>query len=496
VTEPSSAGLFWDEDFAWDLPRRARPTDPEPPVAEPPVRSEPRRRPVRRVSPAALRAAAVLLGVVATLVLGLLVRVGESTEPTPRDASKPKSESSSPALGSPAPAPIGDPVGIGARGKEVRAVQQALSVLGFEVGTADGGFAERTRNAVVAFQQQQGVMADGVVGAETAASLRAALAERVVVDATTARKGLRRAVEAERLARETGMRYDATITRALEALESLPLAAGADIGVVLHGVASHKALYDEPRALTLFGMLAANVVEMKDRGMPAEPRDIVDVDGVVYRFSSLHGFQFHPLANFAALNSHVTKNRPDKARRLADALVARGVPTEQAVIWEYYFPYGGPSRWSSGFVQAVAADALARAGTLLGDPSLNETAKAALEGLSHRLAMEAGGGLWVREYGFTNMVILNAQLQSLVSVSRYAETSGDLDGKVIAGKLEIASRTLLSRFDTGCWSLYSLDGGLAPERYHRYHISLLRQLDATTKEPPWRGVAERWERGC
>ena len=73
--------------------------------------------------------------------------------------------------------------------------------------------------------------------------------------------------------------------------------------------------------------------------------------------------------------------------------------------------------------------------------------------------MEAGGGLWVREYRFTNMVILNAQLQSLVSVSRYAETSGDLDGKVIAGKLELASRALLSRFDTGCWSLYSLDGG-------------------------------------
>ena len=38
----------------------------------------------------------------------------------------------------------------------------------------------------------------------------------------------------------------------------MPLAGAANLAVVLDGVASQSSAYDEPRALTLFGMLEAN----------------------------------------------------------------------------------------------------------------------------------------------------------------------------------------------------------------------------------------------
>ena len=65
------------------------------------------------------------------------------------------------------------------------------------------------------------------------------------------------------------------------------------------------------------------------------------------------------------------------------------------------------------------------------------------------------------EYGFSDIVILNAQLQTTLNISRFARTSGDAEARAFAAKLETASRNLLPRFDKGCWSLYSLGGGNA-----------------------------------
>ena len=58
----------------------------------------------------------------------------------------------------------------------VTELQQALSSAGYDPGTADGTFGEKTEAAVVAFQQDNGLSADGVVGPETASALNSALA--------------------------------------------------------------------------------------------------------------------------------------------------------------------------------------------------------------------------------------------------------------------------------------------------------------------------------
>jgi D-glucuronyl C5-epimerase C-terminus len=100
--------------------------------------------------------------------------------------------------------------------------------------------------------------------------------------------------------------------------------------------------------------------------------------------------------------------------------------------------------------------------------------------------------LWIREYSFGDLSILNAQLQSLVSISDYARIRGDADARAVATRMDTATRALLSRFDTGCWSRYSLDGADASLPYHRYHVALLQRLARDTRDPLWADTATRW----
>jgi peptidoglycan hydrolase-like protein with peptidoglycan-binding domain len=58
----------------------------------------------------------------------------------------------------------------------IKELQQALSTAGFDPGPADGTFGRRTEAAVIAFQQANGLSADGVVGPETASALNSAVA--------------------------------------------------------------------------------------------------------------------------------------------------------------------------------------------------------------------------------------------------------------------------------------------------------------------------------
>jgi peptidoglycan hydrolase-like protein with peptidoglycan-binding domain len=62
----------------------------------------------------------------------------------------------------------------GARGATVADLQSRLKAAGFDPGGVDGDFGPQTRTAVIAFQQANGLNADGVVGPKTWAALGAA----------------------------------------------------------------------------------------------------------------------------------------------------------------------------------------------------------------------------------------------------------------------------------------------------------------------------------
>lgn len=228
----------------------------------------------------------------------------------------------------------------------------------------------------------------------------------------------------------------------------------------------------------------------------ATPSGMQDRGGLVYRYYAGAGYRFQPLLSFANLQSAVTRRDASNARRLAQALLARGVRHGAALYWPYDFSFGGgPSTWTSGFTQAVAANALARAGVLLRDDSLEAAAASAFAGLRRTLLIPmAGGGLWIREYSYTGQVILNAQLESVLQLDSYAAIAKTPSARTVARVLERTSARLLPQFDLGCWGRYQLGGLAADTHYEAYHVDLLRRLASTYPDPIWRDTYLRWRR--
>lgn len=67
----------------------------------------------------------------------------------------------------------------GDKGAQVKQIQQKLQQYGYFSGTVDGVFGQETYNAVVSFQQKNGLTADGAVGSATAAALGLSLSGSV-----------------------------------------------------------------------------------------------------------------------------------------------------------------------------------------------------------------------------------------------------------------------------------------------------------------------------
>jgi lysozyme len=64
------------------------------------------------------------------------------------------------------------PLKIGSRGQVVAELQKQLTAKGFKIGTADGAFGKNTKAAVISFQKQRQLAADGIVGLNTWTALQ------------------------------------------------------------------------------------------------------------------------------------------------------------------------------------------------------------------------------------------------------------------------------------------------------------------------------------
>lgn len=72
----------------------------------------------------------------------------------------------------------------GSRGEQVRIIQQKLKEYGYFSGSTDGVFGQETYEAVLWFQQKNGLTADGKVGSATAAALGITLTSGTVAAST------------------------------------------------------------------------------------------------------------------------------------------------------------------------------------------------------------------------------------------------------------------------------------------------------------------------
>jgi hypothetical protein len=329
------------------------------------------------------------------------------------------------------------------------------------------------------------VLAVALLGAATASATAAR-------DATLARKGLTLAVQRNWLGPDEAQRYRAAVTRAMADIRGLPTLRGRVIASQLQQVTTLWDSYTKPRALALFSQLEENLGYLETHIIPPGRIDVADDDGVVYRWFPGTGLEFHPLAAFGALNAAVLAQDAERTGLLSAALVARGVPRGNALIWEYSFAFGfGKPPWISGMSQAVAAQALGRSAALLQDMTLSMAASRAYAAVPP-LMMQLSAGPWVRLYSFNRAIVLNAQLQAVLSLLQYAADTGSADAAALAQRMNAAAQAFMPRFDTGDWSLYELGGPYAPNEYQLFVTQLLAKLAARTQDPFWVDASRRF----
>jgi hypothetical protein len=280
--------------------------------------------------------------------------------------------------------------------------------------------------------------------------------------------------------RHLDARYSAVVERTARLASLLPPGRAEVLRSQLSQAAAIAPKLTAPRAAAIFGQLAANDDWFAHRGPVAPQTDVTDADGIVYRYFSGRGFEFHPLGNFAALNAAVASRNVAATSRLATALAARGVPEPGGGIdFEYYFDYGGGrAPWTSGFAQAVAAQALARAAALdtADSTSLLAAAHGAFRAIPGRLVRSTSFGPWIKLYSFNGAVVLNAQLQSAISLSDYAKATSDTGATTLAATLQNAAARALPEFSNGFWSYYQLPADPSPVNYQDYVVQLLQTL--------------------
>jgi D-glucuronyl C5-epimerase C-terminus len=332
-----------------------------------------------------------------------------------------------------------------------------------------------------------------LTGALVVLAPSASSAPKLGAEVANARKGIDQAVSRGHLDAEGASTYKTTLTRAYSIWGKVPSPRARELEGVIRDVAAQWRTYNRPRALTLFAMLDFNADHFLKNGALASGRDAQDEEGVVYRAFPNHGLQFHPLANFAKLNSYLGANRLDDASLLGLALIARGVPRGDSLSWEYGFQFGsGRPPWTSGMAQAVAAQAFARGQAKLADPAFAAAAGKAFRAIPGKLVRSLPEGLFIRLYSFSDLAVLNAHLQAVVSLEDYALMLDDPRGQEIAGQLRASAAALLPKFDTGAWTLYALGANESTLDYQRYVISLLKRIGARNDDPFWTDYGNRF----
>ncbi len=309
-------------------------------------------------------------------------------------------------------------------------------------------------------------------GASTSASL--------LPSQKNALQAVAKAVKAGRLDAPTAAAARGEIGRAARLIRGLPAGRGSHVAVALSELAAFNGRLTTPRALALVGQLKANDDYFALHWAPADRTDITGSDGIVYRYFSGRCFEFHPLADFGTLNARIAANDVEGTQRLADALMARGVyQPGGGVGWEYYFDFaGGRAPWLSGMSQAVAAQAFAAASALVTDqsPAYLRAARAAYTVIPRRLLTSVAAGPWIRLYGFQALPVLNAQLQTVISLHDYATAASDPNAAALTARLQSAAAATLPKFDTGYWTYYSLPHEPSPVDYQQFVVQLLAKL--------------------
>ncbi|MFT4048754.1 MAG: D-glucuronyl C5-epimerase family protein [Solirubrobacterales bacterium] len=212
---------------------------------------------------------------------------------------------------------------------------------------------------------------------------------------------------------------------------------------------------------------------------------------IIFQYFAGIGWQFHPLSNFAKLNAIWTVDTPPSRRAqrsFARELIHWGVNRNGALTWEYYFNFqGSAAPWISAISQGTAMQSLARVAYRMHNRSIMRAAKRAGRSFSQPpprgVRVRRDGGYHFLGYsGRPKLIILNMFLQSLIGIRTYYVLADDAHMRSVYRKGLAAAIQETPEFDTGSWSLYSLNGEKTDMNYHLLTIDFLDTLCKVSKQ--------------
>jgi hypothetical protein len=321
------------------------------------------------------------------------------------------------------------------------------------------------------------------------------------------KRAIRAALAAGQVSADDAARYRSFWTDARSTRKRLSGGRARELGSVIDTLAAiaRQGRLVAPRMPALFLILERNREWWVAKGAPASGARVrFGATRLIFQYYPGQGLQVQPLANFGAANGYWYASNSKALRALVDELLAIRVVRGGFTAWEYYFRFGGGSPpWVSGMAQGTAVQALARAGTLLADPTLLSVAQTGLGAFEQRTPLgarvPAGTGAWYALYSFApGLEVLNGMLQSLIGLHTYATLTGDARGMGLFGQGDETARARIGSYDTGAWSLYSRSGARAgAEANLNYHIlnrDFARRLCKLTGSEPYCKAAENFTR--
>jgi hypothetical protein len=219
---------------------------------------------------------------------------------------------------------------------------------------------------------------------------------------------------------------------------------------------------------------------------------------VIWQYYRGQGVQLQMLANFGRANALWSSKKRTKLSALMAELVPLASDRGGAPAWEYFFNFGGGAPpWSSAISQGTAVQSIARAGQLLGDPGLTDLARRAVALFEQPpptgVRSETPDGAFYLIYTFApSLLVLNAHLQAVTGLYDLAQLTADPRAQALYAAGASEARVAVPRYDTGHWSLYSLERE-SDLGYHELVTTFLKNLCKRTSEPVYCDTAARFD---
>lgn len=298
--------------------------------------------------------------------------------------------------------------------------------------------------------------------------------------------------------------YDAntaTIKRALRASRTLTGTRKAELRAVIanaDSIATAQVLTPS-RLAPVFLTLQRNTEWWQNGTIPSSGARVSFAGSqVIWQYYRGQGIELQMLANFGRVNALWSSKRRADLRGLVDELLPLASDRGGVLAWEYFFRFGGGAPpWSSAISQGTAVQSLGRAAVLLGDPALSDAASRAL-GLFEQppptgVRRTTPDGAFYLIYTFApNLLVLNAHLQATIGLYDFAQLTGDPRAQALFAAGESEARVATPRYDTGKWSLYSLERE-DDLSYHDLVTTFLLNLCDRTSEPVYCDTADRFD---